>query len=136
MRQEITDRETTRRFLQYVKPYRPQFVLAILAMVLYSAVDAAFIGLIQPLIDNGFGQADSPILKWAPLVVIIAFILRGLFSFGSSYGLNWIGGHVVMTLRQSSTVTRLPAGGWRVTWKQRPPRLSWSRRSVTCSRDT
>ena len=100
MRPQITDRETTRRFLGYVKPYRPQFILAILAMVLYSAVDAAFIGLIQPLIDNGFGQADSPILKWAPLVVILAFILRGAFSFGSSYGLNWIGGHVVMTLRQ------------------------------------
>lgn len=97
---EITDRETTRRFLQYVKPFRLQFVLAIVAMVLYSAVDAAFIGLIQPLIDNGFGKADSPILKWAPIVVILAFVLRGSFSFGSSYGLNWIGGHVVMRLRQ------------------------------------
>lgn len=100
MSTEINDRQTFKRLFTYVKPYRWQFVLSIIAMAGYSLVDAAFIGFIQPLIDNGFGHADSPVLKWAPLFVIGAFLLRGLFNFSSTYGLNWIGGQVVMHLRQ------------------------------------
>ncbi|MBQ1783363.1 MAG: lipid A export permease/ATP-binding protein MsbA [Gammaproteobacteria bacterium] len=100
MSTEITDRQTFKRLFAYVKPYRWQFVLSIIAMIGYSLVDAAFIGFIQPLIDNGFGHADSPVLKWAPLFVIAAFFLRGFFNFSSTYGLNWIGGQVVMHLRQ------------------------------------
>ena len=56
--------------------------------------------LVQYKVDNGFGHADSPVLKWAPLFVIAAFFLRGFFNFSSTYGLNWIGGQVVMHLRQ------------------------------------
>ena len=89
-----------RRLFSYVKPYRAAFLVSILAMLGYAAVDALFINLIQPLIDEGLSQTNSNVLTYAPVVVIGLLFIRGVCGFTSSYGLSWIGSNVVMTMRQ------------------------------------
>jgi len=91
---------TFRRLLSYLKPYRAGFVVAILGMIGYASVDVFFLSQFDQFIDRGITARDSAYLALAPLVVILLFVLRGLFNFIASYCLNWSGTHIVKDLRQ------------------------------------
>lgn len=99
-----------RRLLSYLKPYRLGFVAAILGMVGYSAIDAAFIASVQPFIDRGIQEKDTDFLKLAPLIVIIMFVLRGIFHFTATYCISWVGNQIVKDMRQQlfGHMMRLP----------------------------
>ncbi len=91
---------TFRRLLSYLKPYRAGFVVAILGMIGYASVDVFFLSQFDQFIDRGITARDTAYLALAPLVVILLFVLRGLFNFIASYCLNWSGTHIVKDLRQ------------------------------------
>lgn len=99
-----------KRLLQYAKPYRAGFIAAIIGMIGYALVDATFISLIQPFIDHGIQDKDTGFLKYAPLVVVLMFILRGICHFVATYCISWVGGHIVKDIRQKlfSHIMRLP----------------------------
>ena len=99
-----------KRLLQYAKPYRTGFIAAIVGMIGYALVDASFISMIQPFIDQGIQGKDTEFLKYAPLVVILMFILRGACHFTATYCISWVGGHIVKDIRQRlfSHILRLP----------------------------
>jgi len=99
-----------RRLLSYLKPYRLGFVAAIIGMIGYSAVDAAFIWSLQPFIDRGIQEKDTDFLKWAPLIVILMFVLRGIFHFTATYCISWVGNQIVKDMRQQlfGHMMRLP----------------------------
>lgn len=109
-----TDNNTSvavyRRLLSYLKPYRLGFVAAILGMVGYSAIDAGFIASVQPFIDRGIQEKDTDFLKLAPLIVIIMFVLRGIFHFTATYCISWVGNQIVKDMRQQlfGHMMRLP----------------------------
>lgn len=88
------------RLLSYFKAYKAVLGIAFVALVVYGLIDAAMIFYIQPLIDNGFTGSDRGIFKIAALVVTVMFIVRGLASFTSTYGLAWVGNHIVRQMRQ------------------------------------
>lgn len=100
MAQEPNMWSTYRRLMTYLNGYRLGFVISVIGMIGYSAVDSLFVYLLKPLIDDGFSKSNSEVLKWAPLFVIGLMFVRGLCSFLSTYGLAWVGTNVVMTLRQ------------------------------------
>lgn len=99
-----------RRLISYLKPYRLGFVAAIIGMIGYSAVDAAFIWSLQPFIDRGIQEKDTDFLKLAPLIVILMFMLRGIFHFTATYCISWVGNQIVKDMRQQlfSHMMRLP----------------------------
>lgn len=90
---------TYKRLLGYVRPIWYGMALALLGNVVYSAIDASFIKSIQTLIDDGLINQDPDVIKWAPIVVLLAFILRGFASFLSSYCMAWVGTQVVQKIR-------------------------------------
>jgi subfamily B ATP-binding cassette protein MsbA len=58
------------------------------------------ISLLKPLLDEGFGQAESNFLKTLPFIILGLMFLRGLSGFVSSYCLSWVSGNVVMLMRR------------------------------------
>ncbi|MCC5450124.1 lipid A export permease/ATP-binding protein MsbA [Rheinheimera sp. UJ51] len=108
--EQTTSAAVYRRLLSYLKPYRLGFVAAIIGMVGYSAVDAGFIASVQPFIDRGIQEKDTEFLRLAPLVVILMFILRGIFHFTATYCISWVGNQIVKDMRQQlfSHMMRLP----------------------------
>ena len=95
------------RLFQYMLPMKYIFIVSILALIVYGSVDAVFVWLLKPFIDEGFlpqnSVVDEPsidVLAWAPVAVILLFVIRGLANFISSYGLAYISGRLVLTLRQ------------------------------------
>ncbi|RTE86945.1 MULTISPECIES: lipid A export permease/ATP-binding protein MsbA [Gammaproteobacteria] len=89
-----------RRLVQYIKPFRLAFALAIIGMIGYAGVDTFFFYHIETLIDEGLGASNPKILVYGAIFVPFVFILRGFFNFISSYFLSYVGFHVVTNLRQ------------------------------------
>ncbi|WP_261373286.1 lipid A export permease/ATP-binding protein MsbA [Rheinheimera sediminis] len=91
---------TFKRLMQYLRPYKAGFALAMLGMAGYASVDVYFISQFSSFIDRGITQKDMNYLAWAPVFVVAMFFLRGVFHFISSYCLTWAGTHIVKDLRQ------------------------------------
>ncbi|MEO2265899.1 lipid A export permease/ATP-binding protein MsbA [Pseudoalteromonas sp. YIC-656] len=91
---------TYKRLLGYVKDFKSAAIVAVIGMLGYSAMDATFVWLMQPFIDDGLTDRNSTVLTWAPYVVIALVIGRGTFNFLSSYCLAYVGSQVVRSLRQ------------------------------------
>lgn len=94
-----------------MRPLLGVFVLALIGNVLYSAIDAAIIRLIKPLIDDGLVAQDQAFLNYIPWALPLIFALRGMMSFLSGYGMSWVSRHVVVILRQNifDKILKLPA---------------------------
>ncbi|MFC3032088.1 lipid A export permease/ATP-binding protein MsbA [Pseudoalteromonas fenneropenaei] len=90
-----------KRLLSYVGPYKVAAIFSVIGMLGYSAMDALFVDLMKPFIDQGLTARNSEILAMAPFVVMALVIGRGLFNYMSSYCLTYVGSHVVRALRQS-----------------------------------
>ncbi len=89
-----------RRFLRYLREYKMPFLVAIIGMIGYSAVDTFVFAQLQPMIDESLGQNNHDYLRLAAYAIVPLFILRGLFNFMGTYTLTWIGSRVVMRMRQ------------------------------------
>jgi subfamily B ATP-binding cassette protein MsbA len=105
-------RELYRRLLSYVRPYAKVFALALLGMVLAAVTEPLLPALIKPLLDGGFAQGAS---SWPPLAfagaIVGLFVIRGIFTFTSSYCLTWVANRVVLDLRSQmfARLVRFPA---------------------------
>jgi subfamily B ATP-binding cassette protein MsbA len=101
------------RLLSYVRPYAKVFAFAVLAMVLAAATEPLFPALIKLLLDGGFAQGGAP--GWPPAAyaaaIIGIFVVRGIFTFTSSYCMNWVANKVVLDLRAAmfARLVRFPA---------------------------
>ena len=99
----ISERNTWynfKRLISHAKPYRNASFFAVLCMLGYASIDVYFLSKLPELIDEGLTGKNPDFMKWAPLFVIVCFILRGTFHFLSNYCLAWVGNHVVADLRQ------------------------------------
>ena len=100
------------RLLGYVRPYAKVFGLALLALMLAAATEPLLPALIKPLLDGGFAKGEP---SWPPIAfgaaIIGVFLIRGVFTFTSSYCLAWVANKVVLDLRAAmfSRLVRLPA---------------------------
>jgi subfamily B ATP-binding cassette protein MsbA len=98
---EATTWQNFKRLMSYTKPYKLGFIAAIIGMLGYAGVDTIFFSQLQPLIDDGLSGANPNFMKWAPLFVIVCFIIRGICHFIGNYCLAWVGNHVVADIRQT-----------------------------------
>lgn len=88
-----------RRLLGIAHRYRLLIVLAMLAMVIEAASGAAFISLMEPLVDEGFVEKNPQASWFYPLVIVGLFVLRGIATFITDYGMARAGRSVVRDLR-------------------------------------
>ena len=98
-----------RRILRYVRPYRGVLAIAIAGMVLVASTDVMMLRIVQPLLNN-IAAIDVDSTWWLPFAIVGVFVLRGVGSYVSEYGLAWIGSRVVFDLRgeASAHLLRLP----------------------------
>ncbi len=87
------------RLLSYVKPYKGVFAAAIFAMAIFAATETGLAAMMQPLIDGSFVEKDPYTIKWVPLALIGLFIIRGISSFFTIYGMGWIARNIIESLR-------------------------------------
>jgi subfamily B ATP-binding cassette protein MsbA len=98
-----------RRLLRYVRPYRGVFGVAVLGMLLVASTDVMMLRVVQPVLNN-LGTVNAAETRWLPFMIVGVFVLRGIGSYVSEYGLAWIGSRVVFDLRceASDHLLRMP----------------------------
>lgn len=109
-----------RRLLSLLKPYRVKLIVAMFSMVAVSLLSAAQAYLVQPALDEVFLKKDMTMLFLLPLAIVVLFFVKGLFDFGQSYLMSFVGLRVVADLRERlyrhlqalslSFFTRTPTG--------------------------
>ena len=100
-----------RRLLAHVKPYWRVFALAIASLIVLAATEPVLPALLKPLIEGTFIEKDPAVIRWIPLVIIALYIVRGLATYASTYGMGWVGSRVVADLRNAmfAKLLALPA---------------------------
>ncbi len=98
---DLSTWQTFRRLWPMIVPYRTGLIVAAVALVLNAAGDTLMLSLLKPLLDDGFGKANSSVLVWMPLAVIGLMLIRGITSYISSYCISWVSGNVVMSMRRN-----------------------------------
>ncbi|WP_440875483.1 lipid A export permease/ATP-binding protein MsbA [Thalassotalea sp. PLHSN55] len=98
---EVTTWQNFKRLMGYTKPYKMGLVVSVFGMLAYAGIDVLFLSKLQPLIDGGLEGADPNFMKWAPIFVIVCFIVRGVSHFIGNYCLAWVGNNVVADFRQA-----------------------------------
>ena len=88
-----------RRLLRYVRPYWWVFGVALVGMVVVAAGDTVMAYMVMPIIQN-FQKPDPAMTVKLPLAIVAVFLLRGLGSYASEYGMAWTGHRVVFDLRR------------------------------------
>lgn len=100
-----------RRLLHYARRYWLAFALGIIGTMFESGITAGFTWVMKPLLDKGFVARDPVFIRWLPVGIILAFLVRGGAGFMSNYYMAWAGRNVVMRFRQEifAHLLRLPA---------------------------
>ncbi len=92
--------QTFKRLWQFIRLYKAGLIVAVIALVINAISDTYMISLLKPLLDEGFGNADSDFLRTLPLIIFVMMFIRGTSGFVSTYCLSWVSGNVVMLVRR------------------------------------
>ena len=91
---------TFKRLWPLISLYKAGLWVAIVALVVNALSDTYMISLLKPLLDEGFGSADSDFLKKMPFIILAMMFIRGLSGFISGYCMSWVASNVVMRIRR------------------------------------
>ena len=89
------------RLFGYLRPYTKRMALAIVALLVSSALGLAFPLVIVRLLDAVTHAGDYGPLNLLAGVLVGIFLLQAIFTFVQSYLLNYVGEHIVYDLRTS-----------------------------------
>jgi ATP-binding cassette, subfamily B, bacterial MsbA len=95
----VSDVSTLSRLFGYARPYRARLGWAVAAMVVYAAGSAALAALVKTIFDVVLPHHERVgVVAWA---VVLANLLKGIGSYGSSYLMADVGQRVVMDVRNA-----------------------------------
>ena len=87
------------RLLAYARPHWPMFLLGVLGMVMFAAVDTGFAFLVKKFLDGAFVERDSRMLVYVPAGIVVLFLVRGIGDYLSVYAPGWVGRQVIKSIR-------------------------------------
>ena len=87
------------RLLKYIRPYMHRLMMAILCTVMASACNLYLPWIIKDVVDKVLVQKDTFMLYVIAVSIVVIFIIRGLFFYGQSYLMSWVGQKVVIDIR-------------------------------------
>ncbi len=121
---DLPQRPTTRKLgplmqlLQFIRPYRWQAVIAMVALLIAASAVLAFGQVIRVVVDSGLGATGSAAtLNRSLLLFLIVVVLMASAVTVRSYLLNWLGERVVADIRKAvfGRVLDLDVGFFEVT---------------------
>jgi subfamily B ATP-binding cassette protein MsbA len=117
-----------RRLLRFVKPYWFKLCLAVICMVGVSFLTAATAWLFKPVVDGVFFKKEgmssvtippfvrniivhlnledlllkrgAEMLYLLPIILILLYLLKGIFNYGQAYFMNFVGLRIIADIRE------------------------------------
>lgn len=87
------------RLVSYIKPYISRLVLAVICIVIAAGCNLYLPWIIKDMIDDVLVAKDMETMKWICIGVIVVFLIRGVFYFGQTYLVSYVGQRVIMDVR-------------------------------------
>ena len=87
------------RLFRYAWQYKTVFLSGILALVIFSATNAAFLAAIKQITDEGFVKQAPDQMLYLPFMLFGLLATRALASFISNFSMRWVARRVVEALR-------------------------------------
>ena len=103
--------QTYKRLLSYTRRFRTAGYVAIVGMIVDPICLSVFTGMLKPLIDNLFVEKDPYTIFWMPIWIVGIFLVRGVASYCTDYGIAYVGRNVVQAIRVDvfAAYLRLPS---------------------------
>lgn len=89
------------RLLTYVKPYLPRMILAIVCIILAASANLYVPWILRDIIDKVLASKDMATLNAIAAGIVVVFFLRGIFFFGQTYLMSYIGQKVIIDIREA-----------------------------------
>ena len=90
--------KTYARLLRCVLPYWPGMLFGLIGTLMVSSLDALVIGHLRDVVDH-FNNYNMLFIRWLPVLAVMVFVLRGVFSFVGTYSLMRVSRNVVRDFR-------------------------------------
>jgi len=116
------------RLLKFVKPYWFKLVLAVICMICVSLLTSITVYLVRPIFDGVFFRKEGvpsvtippfvnnliahlhledlllqrgmEMLRLLPVILILLFLLKGIFNYGQYYFMNFVGQRIIADIRE------------------------------------
>ncbi|MFZ2509010.1 MAG: hypothetical protein WAW79_11135, partial [Steroidobacteraceae bacterium] len=88
------------RLMAYARPHWPMFLLGVVGMVMFAAVDTGLAWLVKEFLDGAFVERDQRVLLLVPGGIIVLFTVRGIGDFLAVFAPGWVGRHVIKAMRR------------------------------------
>ena len=82
-----------------LKPYTPQLLISMAAMVFVGGFNGLQAYMVKPLLDEIFYKHDQRMLYLLPMGLLLVFLVKGIFYFIYSYLLEKVGQSIIRDLR-------------------------------------
>jgi subfamily B ATP-binding cassette protein MsbA len=90
-----------RRILGLVKEQWIRLFGAMFCMITVAALTPAKAYLVKPIVDEIFVKKDMSMLSLLPFAIIVVYLLEGMFRFGQTYLMNYVGHSIIKRLRDA-----------------------------------
>ncbi len=88
------------RLLRYIRPYLKRLALAIFCIIMAAAANLYLPWIIKDMIDKVLDDKDMLMLNLICFGIIATFLFRGVFYYGQSYLVSYIGEKVIIDVRE------------------------------------
>jgi ATP-binding cassette, subfamily B, bacterial MsbA len=90
-----------RRLLPLMRPYLAVLILGGVLALVVASMEGAIAWLVKPAMDDIFIRRDQTMLRVIPLLLLGAYLVKGVGRYGQSYLMAAVGERVVATLRRN-----------------------------------
>jgi subfamily B ATP-binding cassette protein MsbA len=89
-----------RRLFGFLRPHVPTLVVGSLLALVVAAMEGAIAWLVKPAMDDIFIRRDVVMLRVIPLLLLGAYVVKGVGRYGQSYLMAAVGERVIANLRR------------------------------------
>ena len=108
----VDARAVYRRLFQYAKPHWKMFAIGALGAALFAATNGGMLWFIKEFLNQSFVEKNPGVLLFAPVAIVVLFVVRSGGDYISSYFPGYVGRQVVKQLRAElfAKYMHLPVG--------------------------
>lgn len=93
--------KTYLRLLNYVRPYLKRLSVAIVCIIMAASANLYVPWIIKDVIDDVLTSRNMTMLNLIAGGIVIVFLLRGIFYYGQTYLMSFIGQKVIIDIREA-----------------------------------
>jgi len=88
------------RLLAYIRPYWGRLLAAMGCMMVVGGTTSLMAFLVKPVLDDIFIEKKMARLAVLPFLIIVIYVIKGVFSYGQAYLMSFVGEKIVARLRE------------------------------------